>query len=224
MAMRAMESTRALGENHESRFLGTANAGQTAAGLNLVNGRPHRWVAGGDAAATRNMVLADFVSMKLAFDKANSPAGGRIAIVDPIVEASLNTLISSTSVINNTPQFQGVVNEGFAKDHRFVRNIMGWDVYTSNFVPSLTATEAINGSAYGLANDTGEIGDKANVFMCVADDSCKPVMHAWRRAPQTEGWRDNEERADKYQVTSRFGFGVQRADTLGVIITDDSTY
>ena len=224
MAMRAMESTRALGENHESRFMATANAGQTAANVNLVNGRPHRWVAGGAGAATRNIVLADFVGMKLAFDKANAPAGGRIAIVDPIVEATLNTLISSTSVVNNTPQFQGVLNEGFARDHKFVRNIMGWDVYTSNFLPSLTATEAINASTYNLANDTAEIGDKANVFMCVADDSCKPVMHAWRRAPQTEGWRSEEERGDKYQVTSRFGFGVQRLDTLGVILTDESTY
>lgn len=224
MAMRAMESTRALGENHEGRFLSVANGGQTAANLNLVNGRPHRFVAGGAGAATRNVVLADFVSMKLAFDKANAPASGRIAIVDPIVEATLNTLISSTSVVNNTPQFQGVLNEGFARDHRFVRNIMGWDIYTSNFLPSLTATEAINGAAYDLANDTAEVGDKANIFMCVADDSCKPVMHAWRRAPQTEGWRDQEERADKYQVTSRFGFGVQRADTLGVLLTDEATY
>ena len=224
MAMRAMESTRSLGENHETRFLGTANAGQTAADLNLVNNRPHRWIAGGDSATTRNIVLADFVSMKLAFDKANAPAGGRIAIVDPIVEATLNTLISQTSVVNNTPQFQGVLNEGFARDHRFVRNIMGWDIYTSNFLPSLTASEAINGSAYSLANDTSEIGYKANIFMCVADDSCKPVMHAWRRAPQTEGWRDQEERADKYQVTSRFGFGVQRSDTLGVLLTDEATY
>ncbi len=224
MAMRAMESTRALGENHEGRFLAVANGGQTAADVNLVNGRPHRWVAGGAGAATRNVVLADFVSMKLAFDKANAPASGRIAIVDPIVEATLNTLISQTSVVNNTPQFQGVLNEGFARDHRFVRNIMGWDIYTSNFLPSLTATEAINGAAYDLANDTAEVGDKANIFMCVADDSCKPVMHAWRRAPQTEGWRDQEERADKYQVTSRFGFGVQRADTLGVLLTDDATY
>lgn len=224
MAMRAMESTRALGENHEGRFLAVANGGQTAANLNLVNGRPHRFVAGGSGASTRNVVLGDFVAMKLAFDKANAPASGRIAIVDPIVEATLNTLISQTSVVNNTPQFQGVLNEGFARDHRFVRNIMGWDIYTSNFLPSLTATEAINGSAYDLANDTAEIGDKANIFMCVADDSCKPVMHAWRRAPQTEGWRDQEERADKYQVTSRFGFGVQRADTLGVLLTDEATY
>ena len=224
MAMRAMESTRALGENHEGRFLSVANGGQTAANLNLVNGRPHRFVAGGKSATSRNVVLGDFVAMKLAFDKANAPASGRIAIVDPIVEATLNTLISSTSVVNNTPQFQGVLNEGFARDHRFVRNIMGWDIYTSNFLPSLTATEAINGAAYDLANDTAEVGDKANIFMCVADDSCKPVMHAWRRAPQTEGWRDQEERADKYQVTSRFGFGVQRADTLGVLLTDEATY
>ena len=224
MAMRAMESTRALGENHEGRFLAVANGGQTAANLNLVNGRPHRFVAGGAGASTRNVVLGDFVAMKLAFDKANAPASGRIAIVDPIVEATLNTLISQTSVVNNTPQFQGVLNEGFARDHRFVRNIMGWDIYTSNFLPSLTATEVIDGSAYDLANDTAEIGDKANIFMCVADDSCKPVMHAWRRAPQTEGWRDQEERADKYQVTSRFGFGVQRADTLGVLLTDEATY
>lgn len=224
MAMRAMESTRALGENHEGRFLSVANGGQTAANLNLVNNRPHRFVAGGAGGTNRNVILADFVAMKLAFDKANSPASGRIAIVDPIVEATLNTLISATTVVNNTPQFQGVLNEGFARDHRFVRNIMGWDIYTSNFLPSLTATEAINGAAYDLANDTAEIGDKANIFMCVADDSCKPVMHAWRRAPQTEGWRDQEERADKYQVTSRFGFGVQRADTLGVLLTDDATY
>ena len=224
MAMRAMESTRALGENHESRFLAVANAAQTTTETNLVNARPHRWIAGGAGVTNRRMTLGDFVEMKLSFDKANAPASGRIAIVDPIVEASLNTLISSTSVVNNTPQFQGILNEGFARDHRFVRNIMGWDVYTSNFLPSLTATEAINGASLDLANTTAAIGDKANIFMCVADDSCKPVMHAWRRAPQTEGWRAEEERGDKYQVTSRFGFGVQRLDTLGVILTDSATY
>ncbi len=226
MAMRAMESTRALGENHETKFLATANDGQSkaggTAGLNLVNNRPHRYIAGNNT--NRTMELKDFVGMKLSFDKANVPAGGRIAVVDPIVEASLNKLISSTSVVNNTPQFQGILNEGFARDHRFVRNIMGFDVYTSNFLPALTATETLDASGYGLATDVAEIGDKVNMFMCVADDSCKPVMHAWRRAPQTEGWRAEEERGDKYQVTSRFGFGVQRLDSLGVIITDDTAY
>lgn len=222
MAMRAMESTRALGENHETRFLSVANAAQTGANLNLVNGRPHRWV-GSAASSARTITLEDFISMKLAFDKANSPAGGRIAIVDPVVEATLNSLTNLVNVSNN-PMFEGMVTEGFARDHRFVRNVFGWDVYTSNFLPTLTAAEAINASSYGLTSETAAVGDKANIFMCVADDTCKPIMHAWRRAPQTEGWRDNEERADKYQVTSRYGLGAQRVDTLGVILTHPSNY
>ena len=101
---------------------------------------------------------------------------------------------------------------------------MGWDVYTSNFLPAITAAEAINASSYGLTSETAAIGDKANIFMCVADDSCKPIMHAWRRAPMTEGWRAEEERGDKYQVTSRFGLGAQRVDTLGVLLTSPSAY
>ena len=222
MAMRAMESTRALGENHETKFLSVANAAQTAAGLNLVNGRPHRWV-GSAASNARTLTLDDFISMKLAFDKANVPAGGRIAVVDPVVEATLNSLQNLVNVSNN-PMFEGMVTEGFARDHKFVRNIFGFDVYTSNFLPSLTAAEAINASGYGLTSETAAVGDKANIFMCVADDTCKPIMHAWRRAPQTEGWRDNEERADKFQVTSRFGLGAQRVDTLGVILTHPSNY
>jgi len=222
MAMRAMESTRALGEHHETKFLTAVNAAQTGANLNLVNGRPHRWV-GSAAANARTMTLDDFIAMKLAFDKANVPAGGRIAIVDPVVEATLNSLQNLVNVSNN-PMFEGIITEGFARDHKFVRNIFGFDIYTSNFLPSLTATEAINASSYGLTSETAAVGDKANVFMCVADDSCKPIMHAWRRAPKTEGWRDNEERADKYQVTSRFGFGAQRVDTLGVILTHPSNY
>lgn len=223
MSMRAMESTRALGENHESKFLNVAGTAQTAANLNLVNGRPHRWVAGGSGGTTRTMTLEDFIAMKLAFDKAGVPAGGRVAIVDPVVEATINSLSNLVNVSNN-PMFEGMVTEGFARDHKFVRNIFGFDIWTSNFLPTKSATEALNASSYGLANDTAEIGDVANVFMSVADDSTKPIMHAWRRQPKTEGWRDQEERADKFQVTSRFGFGAQRLDTLGVILTSATDY
>ena len=223
MSMRAMESTRALGENHESRFLAVANAAQTAANVNLVNGRPHRWIGGGSGVTTRVMSMSDLIAMKLAFDKANVPAAGRIAIVDPIVEATLNSLTNIVNVSNN-PMFEGIITEGFAKDHKFVRNIFGFDIWTSNFLPLKTATEALNASSYNLANTSAAIGDVANLFMCVSDDSTKPIMHAWRRAPKTEGWRDNEERADKYQVTSRFGLGAQRVDTLGTILTTTLTY
>jgi hypothetical protein len=227
MAMRAVESTRALGVQHETRYLAVAasasGTGQTLANVNLVNGRPHRWVAGGASATNRLMTVSDFIAMKLSFDKAGVPAGGRIALVDPIVEATLNSLTNLVNVSNN-PMFEGIINEGFSREHKFIKNIFGFDIWTSNFLPVKTATEALNASSYGLANDTAEIGDVANIFMCVTDDTCKPVMHAWRQAPQTEGWRDHDNRADNFQVTSRFGFGIQRTDTLGVIFTTASTY
>jgi hypothetical protein len=223
MAMRAMESTRAIGENHEGKFLTASNAAQTAANVNTVNGRPHRWIGGGSGVTTRVMSLSDFIAMKLAFDKANVPAAGRIAIVDPIVEATINSLTNLVNVSNN-PQFQGIITDGFARDHKFVRNIFGFDIYTSNFLPKKVATEAIDASSYGLATTTAQIGDVTNVFMCVADDNSKPIMHAWRRQPSTEGWRDHDNRGDKFQVTARYGFGAQRVDTLGVILTSGSTY
>lgn len=223
MAMRAMESTRAIGDYHESKFLSAANSAQTNANVNLVNGRPHRWVAGGASATNRLMTMSDFIAMKLAFDKGNVPQGGRIAIVDPIVEATINSLTNIVNVSNN-PMFEGVITTGFMRDHKFIKNIYGWDIYTSNKLPVKTATEALNASSYNLANDTAEVGDVANIFMSVADDNSKPIMHAWRRQPKTEGWRDPEDRADKFQTTCRFGFGAQRLDTLGVIFTTTSAY
>lgn len=222
MSMRAMESTRAFGEQHETKFLAAADFSATATDVYTVNGRPHRWVAGDNT--TRIIRLADFIAMKLSFDKAGVPQAGRIAIVDPAVEATINGLILTTNSVAYNPQFEGLMTTGFASSHRFVRNIMGFDVYTSNFLKTKTASEALNASAYGLPTDTAEIGDVANIFMCVADDGCKPIMHAWRRMPKTEGWRDEETRSDKFQVTSRFGFGVQRKDTLGVVYTDPSKY
>ena len=223
VAMRAQSATRALAEYHETRFLSAAASAQTSANVNLVNGRPHRWVAGGAGATNRIMTVEDFIAAKLAFDKANVPAFGRIAIVDPIVEATLNSLTNLVNVSNN-PRFEGIVTEGFAKQNRFIKNIFGFDVYISNLLPVKTATEALNASSYGLANDTAEIGDVANVFMCVADDQCKPLMHAWRRQVKTETWRQHGLERDAFKTSSRFGFGAQRTDSLITIYTTSTTY
>lgn len=222
-AMRAMEATRAIGEVMETSFLAACEGAQTAANVGLVNGRPHRWVAGGAGGTSRNMTMSDFIAMKLSFDKANAPQGGRIAIVDPIVEATLNGLTNLVNVSNN-PMFDGIVTEGFARDHKFIRNIFGWDIYTSNMLPSVVDVEALDASAYNLANDSTVAGDKANIFMNVMDDGTKPIMKAIRRQPRTEGWRDEENEQDKFKVSTRFGFGAQRIDTLGVIFTDEATY
>lgn len=212
LAMRAMEATRALQENFESRFLETAAGAITAGTEGTVNGFAHRMLASG---ANDVIALQDFVKMKLAFDKANVPVAGRVAFVDPVVEATLNKLVTQTNAINYNPMFEGFVQGGFAQDHKFVINIMGFDIYTSNRLPGI-ASETIGAGTIS--------GGVQNVFMSVLDDNTKPIMRAWRRHPKAEGWREGELREDRFQVTSRFGFGVQRTDSIGIITTSASAY
>jgi len=217
-AARGKESTRALQEHFESRFLQACNDAQTANAANAVNSISHRITADG---TDRVMTVADIAHMKLAFDKANVSAGGRIAIVDPVVEATLNTLTNLVNVSNN-PQFEGIVNEGFARDHKFVRNIFGFDIYTSNRLDTVAA-EAAAVDRNGTTTAT-VAGDIANVFMSVLDDSTKPIMGAWRQMPSVEGERNKDLARDEYVTRSRFGFGAQRTESLGIVMTNPTVY
>ena len=213
MMERTMESSRAMAEYFETQFLAACNDAQTANAANAVNGVAHR-IVGGNA---NRVEIEDFAFMKYAFDKAKVPQGGRIAIVDPSVEYDLNKLYNASWTVNN-PMFTGMITEGFAQNHKFVTNIFGFDIWTSNLLPSLDAAEAALTDRDGVT-DAGSIGDVANIFMCVASDQTKPIMKAWRRQPKVESWRDHEERKDKVQATARFGLGAQRVDTLGVLVT-----
>ena len=217
-AARGVESTRAIQEHFESRFMQTANDYQTADAANAINGISHRFVANGTA---RIVELADFAHMKLAFDKAKVPAAGRIALVDPVVEATLNTLTNIVNVSNN-PMFEGMVTEGFARDHKFVRNVFGWDVYTSNRLDTVAAETSLTDR---LGTTTASVaGDVANIFMCVLDDSTKPIMGAWRQMPSVEGERNKDLARDEYVTRARWGWGGQRQESLGVLITNPTVY
>lgn len=222
-AMRGVESTRALQEYFETRFLAVANGAQTAANVNLINGVPHRWIpdVGSNVFGMR---LDDFRYMKHAFNKANSPQAGRIAIVDSSVEARLNSLFTATTATDFNPHFEGLVTEGFAREHEFVRHIFGWDIWVSNRLPAI-ASETIDASAYPMASASETITNGvANIFMNVLDDNTRPIMRAWRQAPKTENNRNFHLKRDEFDVTARFGLGAQRIDTLGVVITDPTVY
>lgn len=218
-AAMAMESTRAIQENMETKFLQACYDAQTANSANLVNGIAHRYYGGG---ASLQMELMDFAYMKFAFDKANVPSSGRVLFVDPIVELSINSITNLVNVSNN-PMFEGVITEGFAREHKFLKNIFGWDIYTSNRLAvtggDLTSVTDRDGGAV-----TGAAGNVSNIAMCIADDNCRPMMRAWRRQPSVEGWRESELREDRFQTSARFGFGAQRVDTLGVILTSATAY
>lgn len=204
MAARASESTRAIQETFETDFLSTIGDFYVAnTGPNNVNGFPHQVVS----VATGNVIKLDhFIRMRLAFDKANVPAEGRVAIVDPVVETTLAKMVTLTS--NITPYAVAIIEGGLARGQRFVHSIYGWDIITSNRLPVRSYND-------GTTTFTGV----ANIFMSVLDDQTKPVMGAWRRMPKSEGERNKDRARDEFVVRCRYGFGVQRSDTLGIVVT-----
>ncbi len=217
-AARAMESTRALQEKFETDFLAACNSAQ-ASGANLVNSFAHRFCAGSGAGTTKVMTENNLIEMALAFDKANVPAAGRIAIVDPVTAATFNKLVTLTSNVDAVKQnsLYGVWSGSFVQNHRFVMSIHGWDIFTSNRLPSIASGTSVDGT------DTISVAGVANIFMCIADDQCRPMMRAWRKMPSTEGWRSSEDREDRFQVTAKYGFGLQRPEALGVILTSPTS-
>ena len=209
MTARSMESARSIKEVFETRYLARAVSALTPAAPNPVNGFNHMMVGSG---TNNTITLNDFIAMRLAFDKANVPAGGRIAIVDPITAASFSKLIQITGDISPWPQ--SIMANGFDRDHQYVTTLHGWTVLTSNRLPKGSFSDGTTTVANGVAN----------LFMSVADDNTKPVMAAWRRMPSIETERNKDKRRQEFTTSGRFGFGIQRLDTIGVIATNAVLY
>ena len=209
MAARSAESTRAIQENFETRFLFIANAAQTDAQPHLINGFPHRI---GSAETDDVFALSHLISMRLSFDKANVPMQGRVFIADGVVEATLNGLVNISTDV--TPFAKDILNAGMSSGMRFVQSLYGFDVILSNRLPKGNFSDGTNAV-------TGAV---ANIAMCVQDDQTKPIMAAWRRQPRVEGERNKDLGRDEFVVSARFGIGAQRVDTLGVIITSATNF
>ena len=199
---------RAIEENLETSIWGISSS-QTKGDLNTINGAAHRMVASGDTNTT--LALADFAKAKYALDKANA-GGARIAIIDPSQEYVLNTLTNLVNVSNN-PRFEGIVNTGFVNEVTglaFMKNIYGFDVYVSNYLPS-DGAETIN----SVAAPSNPV---SNIFMSVGGD-VTPFMGAWRQMPRVEYERNKDLRRDEYVMNARFGLKLYRPESLVTIIS-----
>ena len=204
MSARAAEATRAIQEHFETRFLEVCNAAQTNANANLINGFAHRVAS---TEANRKFQLSDLIKLKLAFDKANVPYAGRIGILDPICAATLDGLVNITNEVS--PYAQAILTNGFQREHQMLYNLYGWDLMTSNRLAKGTFSDGTTSVSNAVAN----------VFMCIADDNCKPIMAAWRQQPSVEGERNKDFARDEFVTRARWGIGAQRVDTLGIYIT-----
>jgi hypothetical protein len=198
--------TRAVQERMEIDAFAIGNAGQTASSLNTINGGDHRFVGSGTGG---RIAPQDFARAKYALRKASVPMTNLVAIVDPSVEYTLETLTNLVNVSNN-PRWEGIVRDGIATGMQFRMNVYGFDVYVSNWLPKGIA-ETIDGASV----TTGV----ANYFFSTSGDA-NPFVGAIRQAPRVESERNKDYQRDEYVVTARWGFGFYRPESLVTILTN----
>lgn len=205
------KQSRALMENLETKInalaASGASGGQTASSTNLYNGTAHRFVGSGTSEA---IAVADFARALYSLKKANMPDVNLVAIVDPSVEYSINTITNLTNVSNN-PMWEGIITSGIASGRRFVKNIYGFDIYTSNYLAT-----GQNETISALTTGAGV----ANIFFSAAGKDLLPFMGAWRQMPKVDTDYNKDFQREEYVTTARYGLKVYRPENLVVVLTD----
>lgn len=196
---------RALMEHVETNVLALSNQ-QTLDDLNTINDAPHRFVAGG---ASDIIVPQDFAKAKYSLRKANVNLTNLVAIVDPATAYQLETLTNLVNVSNN-PQWEGIIGTGMTTGMRFIKNVYGFDVYESTFLPEIV-DETI---------DNTQITDGvANMFFSAASDVL-PFVGAWRQTPEVDEEYNKDRQRYEYVTTARYGTKLYRPENLVTILSN----
>ena len=204
--------TRAFSEYLESRVL-ELHTVQTNDSQNTINGADHRFVANG---SSRTITIQDLAYVSYSLKKANVGTNVMIGIVDPSFE--FNTNISSQVVTSDNPQYRGIIESGIGNGFRFIRNIYGIDIYTSNYVDKVAAAETSLEDYLG--NTTASVaGDAANIFFSAQDRQNLPFIGAWRRRPVIKSWSDPDKETEYHQLSARFGLNLYRPENLVTMIS-----
>ena len=197
------KQARAIQVDVERKILGLS-ASQTASDTNAINGASHRFIGTG---TNETITLADFAKARFALKKANVPDTNLIAIVDPSVEYTLNTLSNLVNVSNN-PMWEGIVTSGIATGMKFTKNVFGFDVYVSNHLADANETITLTTAA-----------GKANMFFSAASDVL-PFVGAWRQMPKVDSKYNMDYQRDEYATTARYGVKLFRPENLVCVLTD----
>jgi len=217
---------RAHGEVLESDIWGLAAAGggiglsgQLATNTNSINGAAHRMVGTGTGSSSgnRKVGISDFTKIVYGAQKAHLP-GNLVGFVDPSVEYALNNISNITDVSNN-PRYEGIVETGFGKDMRFVKNIFGIDIYVNNYLPHAGASAGVAETIGGL--DVSATNSVTNVFFSVGgEQDLTPFIGAWRQMPIVDSEWNKDKQREEYVVTSRYGLKLYRPENLFTILSD----
>jgi hypothetical protein len=208
------EQARAILEHFESTTFAAPEAGVSANSAEAQNGIAHR-ISGGNAG---RIELADFAYARYALKKSSVPDRNLVAIVDPSVEFQLNTLSNIVGVANN-PMFEGIVRDGIATGMRFVANVYGFDVYTSNFLKSDVSDSALAERDGTTTNAFNVNNGVANYFMSTEGDA-NPFVGAWRQEPEVDYEYNKDYQRHEYVTTARYGVKKYRAEGIVTVVTN----
>jgi hypothetical protein len=191
---------------------------QVAANTNSINGAAHRRVGSSVVNSKQVIGVADFAAALHTLKKANVPQENLIAIVDPSVEYVLNTLTNLVNFSNN-PKWEGIVESGIASGMKFVKNIFGFDVYTSNRL-ALCGTDQ-SGTSETIATVASGANAVTNLFFSASSDVL-PFVGAWRQMPKVDGEYNKDFQREEYVTTCRYGVKIFRPENLVTILSDPS--
>lgn len=206
---------RALMEHFEATVFEKPNdiLGASANGQYAINGAYHRY-SGGNAGV---LELADFAYALYALKKANVPQNNLVAIVDPSVEYQINTLSNLVSVSDN-PRWEGIVADGIATGMKFVKNVYGFDVYTSNFLDNTISDAALPERDGTTTKDWSTTNGVGNLFFSAASDVL-PWKAAWRQEPQVDTEYNKDYQRTEFVTTARYGTKLYRPENMVMVVT-----
>ena len=208
------EQERAIMEHFETTTFASPEVGVTANSAETTDGVAHR-IAGGNSG---RIELADFAFARYALKKSNVPDRGMVAIVDPSVEYQLNTLTNLVNVSNN-PMWEGIVRDGIATGMRFVANVYGFDVYTSNYLKATVADAALLEADGTTAQDFSSNNGVANLFFS-SDAGANPFVGAWRQMPEVDYEYNKDYQRHEYVTTARYGVKKYRPEGIVSIVSN----
>ena len=204
---------RAIMAHFENTTLASPDAGVAANNSLSIDGLKHRWSAAGSGAV---LDITDFARALYVLKKLNVPDTNLVAIVDPSAEYTLNTLTNLANVSNN-PRWEGIVSDGIATGMKFVKNIYGFDVYTSNYLKTVTDNALQLGGTTSTVDFSTNNG-KLNLFFSATSD-VTPFVGAWRQQPEVDYEFNKDKQRHEYLTTARYGVKLYRPENMVRVVS-----
>jgi hypothetical protein len=201
---------RVLMEGVETRILAVANASQTAANNNNINSSAHRFVASG---ASQVLTFADLARARNSLVKANVPLTNLCGIIDPATAYFFETQTNVVNLLTPVQKWGNIVNDGIITGLSFAYNLMGFDIYISNYLPAI-ASETID----AVAVTSGV----ANYFFSAAPGDTLPWVGAFRQMPTVYHEFNKDLQQDEYLTITEYGFKLYRPENLVTILSKGS--